>query len=231
MAIIMYDLAMAEANRRPSPYCWRTLMALAHKELEVETVPWRRTDKDKLPKPNDGKVPVIMDADRVIHDSPAIADYLEAHYPDRPSLFRGEGGRMVMRFVQDWTEAIVFPGVIRMTALDGLRHQTPEGAAQMRRQREAQLGMTMEEFVGDRDAQLPAFRASLDPLRRTLRHQPFVAGDTPAYADYIVFGAFQWARSISDFELLAQDDSIRAWRGRMLDLFGGLARKTLAYGD
>jgi glutathione S-transferase len=51
----------------------------------------------------------------------------------------------------------------------------------------------------------------------------------PINADYIVFGAFQWARAISDFELLAADDPLRAWRGRMLDLFGGLARGTPAY--
>jgi len=36
-------------------------MALAHKGLAVETVPWRFTEKDKLPKPNDGRVPVIVD--------------------------------------------------------------------------------------------------------------------------------------------------------------------------
>jgi len=85
--------------------------------------------------------------------------------------------------------------------------------------------------VRDREARLPAFRASLDPLRRTVERQDFISGKTPAYADYIVFGAFQWARAISDFELLATDDPVRAWRGRMLDLHGGLARGTPAYGD
>jgi hypothetical protein len=53
----------------------------------------------------------------------------------------------------------------------------------------------------------------------------------PAYADYVVFGAFQWARAISDFEVLAADDPVRIWRSRMLDLFGGLARRGPAYGD
>ena len=33
-----------------------------------------------------------------------------------------------------------------------------------------------------------------------------MCGSTPAYADYVVFGAFQWARAISDFEVLAADD-------------------------
>jgi hypothetical protein len=56
-------------------------------------------------------------------------------------------------------------------------------------------------------------------------------GGSPAYADYLVFGAFQWARAISDLEVLAAGDPIGAWRGRMLDLFDGLARRAPAYGD
>ena len=64
MAITLYDLAGAEAGRRFSPFCWRTKMALAHKGLDVETVPWRFTEKDKLPQPNAGRVPVIVDDGR-----------------------------------------------------------------------------------------------------------------------------------------------------------------------
>ena len=47
MAIELYDLAGAEPDRRFSPYCWRTRMALAHKGLEVETIPWRFTEKER----------------------------------------------------------------------------------------------------------------------------------------------------------------------------------------
>jgi glutathione S-transferase len=83
MPITLYDLAGAEADRRFSPFCWRTRMALAHKGLDVETVPWCFTEKDRLPQPSVGRVPVIVDGDRVVHDSTAIADYLEQSYPDR----------------------------------------------------------------------------------------------------------------------------------------------------
>jgi len=103
MPITMFDLAGAEADRRFSPFCWRTKMALAHKVLVVETVPWRFTEKDKLPQPNAGRVPVIIDGDRVVHDSTTIADYLEEHYPDRPSLFGGETSRALALFIQNWT--------------------------------------------------------------------------------------------------------------------------------
>src|ERR1700751_4690047 len=87
MSIALYDLAGAEADRRFSPFCWRTRMALAHKGLEVETVLWRFIEKDKLPKPNRGRVPVIVDDDRVVHDSTAIAGYLDERYPDRGGVW------------------------------------------------------------------------------------------------------------------------------------------------
>jgi len=231
MTITLYDLAGAEADRRFSPFCWRTQMALAHKRLDVETVPWRFIEKDKLPQPNAGRVPVIVDGNRGVYDSTAIADYLEQRYPDRPSLLGDEIGRALAGFVQNWTETVVLVGLIRLVVLDIHRHCAPQDQAYFRRTREERFGATLEEVVRDREARLPAFRANLDPLRRTVERQDFISGKTPAYADYVVFGAFQWARAISDFEVLAADDPVRTWRSRMLDLFGGLARRAPAYGE
>jgi len=231
MAITMYDLAGIEAERRFSPFCWRARMALAHKGLDVETVPWRFTEKDKLPTPNDGRVPVIIDDGKVIHDSSAIADYLEERYPDRPSLFPGEAARGLSKFVQNWTETVLQGGLIRLVVLDIWKHIGPKDQEYFRQSREARFGgMSLEDVVKDREARLPVFRASLDPLRRTVERQPFVCGAAPAYGDYVVFGAFQWARSISDFELVAADDAVFAWRGRMLDLNDGLGRRSPGYG-
>ncbi len=66
-------------------------------------------------------------------------------------------------------------------------------------------------------------------MRRTLKAQPFFGGDEPLYADYALFGPFQWARCISPFALLEEDDPVKLWRDRLLDCFGGLARKAIAY--
>ena len=113
-----------------------------------------------------------------------------------------------------------------------LRGMSPsEDRDYFRRSREERFpGLTLEEVVKDREMRLPGFRDSLTPLRRTVERQAFLCGAAPAYADYVVFGAFQWARAISDFELLASDDPVAAWRGRMLDAFGGFARKSPAHG-
>jgi glutathione S-transferase len=230
MAITLYDLAGAESDRRFSPFCWRIRMALAHKGLDVETVPWRFTEKDKLPQPNAGRVPVIVDGGKVVHDSTAIADYLESRYPDHPTLFGGAAGRALTSFVQNWTETVLQPALVGFVVLDICRHSAPQDQAYFRQSREERFGTTLENVVKDREQRLPAFRDSLAPLRRTLERQKFLAGEAPAYADYIVFGAFQWARAISDFELLAADDPIAAWRERLLDAFDGLAGKAPAYG-
>ena len=230
MAITLYDLAGAEADRRFSPFCWRARMALAHKGLDVETVPWRFTEKDKLPQPNAGRVPVIVDGGKVVHDSTAIADYLETRYPDHPTLFGGESGRALTSFVQNWTETVLQPALVGLVVLDIWRHAAPQDQAYFRQSREERFGTSLENVVKDREQRMPAFRDSLAPLRRTLERQKFLAGTAPTYADYIVFGAFQWARAISDCELVAADDPVAAWRGRILEAFGGLAGRAPAYG-
>jgi glutathione S-transferase len=69
MTLRLYDLAGADPDRRFSPYCWRIRLALAHKRLPVETVPWRFTEKAEI-APSGGKtVPVLVDGDRWIADS------------------------------------------------------------------------------------------------------------------------------------------------------------------
>jgi len=160
MTITLYDLAGAEPDRRFSPFCWRIRMALAHKGLAVETVPWGFTEKDRLPQPNAGRVPVIVDGGTVVHDSTAIADYLEEHYADRPSLFGGETGRALARFVQNWTETVLQPGIIPLVVLDIHRHSRPQDQDYFRRSREERLGKTLEARRGCRRFALASIRCA-----------------------------------------------------------------------
>ncbi len=222
---ILYDLAGADSARRFSPYCWRVRMALAHKGLAVETVPWRFTDKEAIAFSGQGRVPVLVDGDRTVADSWAIAAYLEAAYPDRPSLFGGPDAQAVTRFVNSWADRVLITGVARLIISDVLDCLHEKDRAYFRQTREKAFGASLEAVTKDRDAQVVGFRRLLDPLRATLRAQSFLGGDAPSYADYIPFGVFQWARCTSAFELLEPDDAVAAWRGRLLDAFDGLARK------
>jgi glutathione S-transferase len=228
MTLRFYDLAGAEPDRRFSPYCWRIRLALAHKKLAVETIPWRFTEKAAIAASGQGLVPVLVDGDRWVADSWNIATYLEDTYPHGPSLFGGDTGRKLTRHYSNLADGLV-GAIFPFIALDIFDRVAEADRDYFRTSREKRIGMTLEAFAADREAKLPAFRASLTPLRRTLTAQPFLAGDQPLYADYAVFGPFQWARCISPFALLEGSDPIRLWRDRLLDRFDGLARNAPAY--
>jgi glutathione S-transferase len=85
--------------------------------------------------------------------------------------------------------------------------------------------MSLEAAVEDRDTGVGELRRSLQPLRMSLARTPYLSGDTPAWADYVAFGPFQWARSVSRFQLIKSDDPVFAWRSRMIDLFDQAANK------
>ncbi len=219
MGIQLYDLAAAESDRRFSPYCWRIRMALAHKELPVETIPWRFTEKQVIAPSGQTRVPVLVDGDRWIAESWVIANYLEDTYPDGPSVFGA--GRALSRFYSSLADTLV-SAMFRFIALDILQHVHEKDRDYFRRSREERVGMPLEAFAIDRDSRLPGFRESLTPLRLTLKTQPFLGGDQPLYADYAVFGPFQWARCVSQYSLLAPEDPITLWRERLLDAYDGL---------
>lgn len=222
---LLYDLAGADPDRRFSPYCWRAKLALAHKGLAFETIPWRFTEKDAIAMSGQDKVPVLIDGERVISDSWVIADYLEAEYPDRPSLFGGPEGRALARFASHWADRVMAPGIVAMVAADVYAHIHEKDRDYFRSSREARLGKPLEEVVANRDVALPAYRKALEPLRALLREQRFVGGSMPTYADYIPFSLFQWAANVSRFTILTPDDPLTAWCDRVADLHDGLARQ------
>jgi glutathione S-transferase len=228
MSIVMHDLAGADPALRFSPYCWRIRMALAHKGLDVATVPWRFTDKDAIAFSGQGRVPVIRDGETVVSDSWAIAGYLEAHYPELPSLFGGATGQAHARLINAWADAAVLGPAARLVVHDIFDVIDPKDRDYFRSSREQRFGMTLEAVQAEgRANRVAAFRDSLTPARLVLRGQPWLGGAAPSYADHILFGTLQWPRCVSRFELLAADDPIAEWMERTLDLYGGLGREAL----
>ncbi len=229
MTLKLFELVGTDAARPFSPYCWRTRMALAHKGLSAESIPWRFTEKGAIAPHNSEKVPVLIDGETSVADSWAIANYLEDTYPDRPSLFGGEGGRAMGRMINAWGDIAVVGGLFPLIVADIPAQLAPVDAAYFRKSREARLGKPLEEVAAVRDKSLEGFRRSLEPMRLTLKTQAFLGGVAPNYADYIVFGGFQWARVVSPFKLLGEDDPVHTWRERLLDAFDRLARKSPGY--
>jgi glutathione S-transferase len=229
MSRFLYDLAGAEEDRRFSPYCWRTKLALAHKGLSFDAVPWHFFQKDVIAFSGQGAVPVLRDGERTVSDSWEIALYLEERYSQGPALFGGEAGRGAAHFVNAWADRVLLPFLGRMLVLDILGHLHERDRAYYRSTRELRYGAPFEQLVAGREARLPELRALLAPLRTALAAHPFLGGETPRYADYSVFGVFQWARCISPWTLLEPTDPVFAWRERLLDAHGGLARGAKGY--
>ncbi len=224
MTIILHDLAGADPDLRFSPYCWRTRFALAHKGLLVETVPWRFTDKAALAFSGQDRVPVIHDGDRVVSDSWAIAEYLEDRYPT-PSLFGDATGRAHARFINSWADSVMLPAIAPLIIRDLLDVVAPQDRDYFRTSREARFGTTLEDLQSTRDARLPAFQSALMPLRMTLRRQAWLGGGEPSYADFIVGGTLMWPRCASRYQVLAPDDAVTDWFGRLLALFSGVGQQ------
>lgn len=223
--ITLYDLAFEE-DRRPSPFCWRTKFSLAHKGLDFTSVPMGFTEKEKIAFADSKTVPVLKDGEKPIKDSWAIAVYLDEMYPEK-LLLKSEMGRSYARFINGWADTVINAALFPLIVGDLYDRVRPEDKPYFAESRGARLGT--QDFTGfqakAREKGLAALRTALEPARRALREQKFLSGAEAAYPDYILAGTFMWPRTISPLELLEPDDPVHAWRERMLDLFGGLARK------
>ncbi|MEX0960177.1 MAG: glutathione S-transferase family protein [Burkholderiales bacterium] len=223
----MYDLAGADESNRFSPYCWRVRMALAHKSLECEFIPWRFTEKDRIAFSGQGQVPVLVDGETAVCDSWKIALYLESRYPQNP-LFGCEAAKGQALFVKHWVERTLHPLLVRIAVRDVWERLHEKDKAYFRESREKRFGMPLEQVPKDREQLAAGFRTALDPVRATLEDQPYLCGNSPGFADYMVFSVLQWGRCASRFPLLEETDAIFAYRERMLDLFDGAARRVPA---
>lgn len=221
--IILYELG-GPGGRRYSLYSWRTRMALAHKGLSFESRPVKVSDKAAIAFSGQAKVPIIQDGDATVFDSWKIAEHLEARYPQRP-LFGGETGRGTTRFVNAYADRQLVPALVPALMLDNVRALETDDAAHVRAGLEKVTGKSLEALYEGREASLKTFSRALDPLRSVLRTQPYVCGQAPAYADYILFSVLQWARIASTVQVLAPDDSVVQWFERLLDAHEALGRK------
>ena len=223
--ITLYDLVFSE-DRRPSPYCWRAKLALKHKGLSWRDEPMGFNEKQKIAFAQSQTVPVIHDGPNVVKDSWAIARHLDKAYPDKP-LFRDEMALSYAHFFASWVDTAVHPALFPNIVGDLFDRVRPVDQPYFQESRGKRLGTT--DFAGfqarAREKGVDNFRAVLEPARRVLKEQPFLSGNEAGFADYVLGGAFLWARVVTPLALLQPDDPVHAWRERMLDLFDGMGRK------
>jgi glutathione S-transferase len=228
MTRTLYTLCGANPAQRFSPHSWKVVMALAHKGLDFVERPTPFTEIRSLEDGFSTTVPVLNDGSQLVRDSFDIALYLEDTYPDRPTLFAGEGGKALSRMVEGYVQTILQAALMRIIVKDIHDCLAPADQAYFRTTREQRLGRTLEDVDANHAGELAAFQPRLEPVRHMLKFQPFLGGDGPLFADYILFGALQWARVVSPKRLLAADDPVRDWFERCLDLHGKKGRQVLA---
>ena len=225
MVRTLYDLAAKDPEMRFSPFCWRAKMALQHKGLDFETVPWRFTEKDVIARTGQGRVPVLVDDGRWVHDSWQIALYLDEAYPDRPLLMRNAAERAIARFVSSWCDQTLHP-ILRSTFLLNIYGVVADrDRAYFRESREKLFGGTLEELTLERSVGLKALAQALQPAEATLKVSRWLAGDAPSYADYSLFGSLQWGHVLGEEPIVIPDSGVGRWFERMLDLFDSYARQ------
>jgi glutathione S-transferase len=221
--IALYELK-GKGDRRYSLYSWRARMALRHKGVDFESIPVLLSDKAAIEFSGGKTVPVLKDKDTIVRDSWKIAEYLENRYKDAPPLFGGEIGRGVSQAFNTWVDrALVLP-MLRVIAADIHERVAQDDAGYFRQTMEKALRMTLEESRAKRDEAVLQLGKVLAPLQEAFKRQAFMGGAQPAYADYVLFSVFQWARVMSPQELLGPEDPLCRWREQVLDLYDGFAR-------
>ncbi|HXY76423.1 MAG TPA: glutathione S-transferase N-terminal domain-containing protein [Steroidobacteraceae bacterium] len=221
----LYELAFAN-GRVASPFAWRIRYALAYKGLPFESVPVGFTEIPALFAGRFKTVPILEQGPTALNESWDIALYLDRTFPGTPLLFSNPKELAMVRLFDGWFSGDILRRWFRLYVLDIYRAVRPEDRAYFRESREARIkGRSLEDFTADREAQLPAVREALAPLRAQLSRYAFLGGDTPNYADFIALGGFHWVASVSTLPPLEHGDSVlRGWLERGFDLYQGIGR-------
>ena len=224
MRLEMFDLAAADPEVRFSPYCWRVRMACALKGIELHTLPWRFTEADRLPQGH-RTVPTLRHPGGAMAESFDIALWLDRQFPHTTPLLGDDQAVAHLRLIAAWTESQVSAALVRNVALDIWSALDPADQPYFRASREQRFGASLEAVQDGREGRIDAIRTALQPARVALRRGPFLGGERPSFADCLLFAPFMWVRAISLFDPLDETDPLAAWRERMLDAAGGIARR------
>lgn len=223
MAIQLYDLAAANPQIMFGPFSWRSRMALLHKGLDFEVVPWHWNEPNIGPN-SFASVPVLHDGDTWIGDSWDIALYLDKQYPDRPTLMADAESRAAAQFVMGVCGALVFPGAIPAAVYQAYQILDEGSKPLFRKSREEMFGCTLEAIHVGEEKGKAGLATALAPFNETLASSAFLGGDTPTYADYVLFGVLKWVDIVSSYRAIDESSDVGKWFVRLENMYDGYAR-------
>ena len=122
----------------------RVALALAHKGFSTEHIEVPYDDRTEVRRVSgQDLVPVLVDGDKVLHESMDIVRYLEERYPDRPRLYPADPARKaeVLIFI-DWFNRVWKRPPNQMT------EELEKPAGKVDRARVEQLGKVMQDYLG-----------------------------------------------------------------------------------
>lgn len=167
-------------------------------------------------KKDDGRdhytFPVIYDpnTDRVIEDSSNIARYLEKTYPDTPRLFP-KGSNALQRAFEAAMGEIVNPPTF-MIYIHATAANLFEPSQKYFKETRDGLFPAPEENESNWKKSEEAFKLVSSWLERNDGSGPYVMGETPSYADFIVMSRLVWAKALFGVES-AEWARISSWEG------------------
>ncbi|MET3471575.1 glutathione S-transferase [Novosphingobium sp. 1529] len=221
--ITFYDLAIS-TGATISPFVWATKYALKHKGFDLDVVPGGFTGILERTGGKTERLPAIVDDGTWVLDSWGIVEYLDATYPDRPLLIPHESVAATLKALDHWFWGAAVGPWMRCFCADYRDLSLPQDHEYITHSREKMLGRKLEEIQAGREDRLAGISAALEPLRSALGQHAWLGGSSPNYADYRILGGFLFTASVCKTPVLANDDPLRDWLDRCLDLYGGLGR-------
>ncbi|KAK0203263.1 hypothetical protein DFS33DRAFT_976958 [Desarmillaria ectypa] len=218
--IIFYDIPSKLPINACSPNTWKARYALNFKGIpyrtewiefpDIEALYKRLGVSASATKP-DGvtpyySLPLIHDlsTDAIISESAAIAEYLDATYPDTPRLFP-PGTRALHAAFTVAFEAQLLKAITPLLVPAANAVLNPRSQAFFRRTREEAFGVTLEDMdlrEERRDRQWALFKHDLGKVDKWITNgDAFVTGNVPTFADITVCG---WMLS---FRIVFGEDS------------------------
>jgi len=205
-----------------SPYCipiTRTLEALGV-AFDVQNV--SNADRGEIIRLTDGRyyqVPVLVHDGTVVFESSPVSNDV-AHYVNAAfangRLFPAEHEglqRLVIAHLENEVEGVTFR-LVDPPYLRGI--MDPTERVMIVRHKERKFGVGCVEEWAARRAELSSdAQSQFEPYDLTLRHSPFLFGETPLYADFALFGVLG-NLTYRDYNPLPKElDALGFWFARM----------------
>lgn len=192
-------------------------MALELKRVACEVIDVPYLNRSEVVRLT-GKVmiPVLVDGERVLTDSPKILEYLDEKYA--PSLRAGPMGSVAL-IVEQWAESTLEDAAFRL-ACPGLEQRMGtsdpgreiEARAMFRLVKERRYGEgAIDAWQRDEARYTAQVQELLAPVALALASRPFILGDTPSVADVAVAGQLAMVEAGRPGWVAATVPALRPW--------------------